>query len=155
VAKEAESIRCPKCGRVSYNAGDIRERYCGNCHEFHDQMAQPGGERLRRVLRVGDTLALFPVLKDWPTEELQALVLDAEVFMTQAHADIDKAWAELALTPAAFFDQRASRELDRVREEKKFEFMCIMSEICSVAIFYLNERGAKVGFPGEEMSHGR
>ncbi|HZF23992.1 MAG TPA: hypothetical protein VE030_11075 [Burkholderiales bacterium] len=32
----AVSIACPKCGRVSHNANDVRERYCGNCHSFHD-----------------------------------------------------------------------------------------------------------------------
>ncbi len=33
-----DSITCPKCGRTSYNANDIRERYCGNCHQWHDDM---------------------------------------------------------------------------------------------------------------------
>lgn len=32
------SIRCPKCGRLSINPRDVQERYCGACHEFHDQM---------------------------------------------------------------------------------------------------------------------
>jgi hypothetical protein len=32
------SITCPTCARVSYNPTDIRERYCGFCHQFHDQM---------------------------------------------------------------------------------------------------------------------
>ena len=33
-----ESITCPRCAMTSYNANDIRERYCGNCHQFHDEM---------------------------------------------------------------------------------------------------------------------
>ena len=33
-------ITCPKCGMTSYNANDIRERYCGNCHQFHDHMEE-------------------------------------------------------------------------------------------------------------------
>jgi len=32
------SITCPRCGLTSYNGNDIRERYCGNCHMWHDQM---------------------------------------------------------------------------------------------------------------------
>jgi hypothetical protein len=28
------SITCPHCRRTSYNAHDIRERYCGFCHRF-------------------------------------------------------------------------------------------------------------------------
>lgn len=31
-----DSITCPRCGWVSYNANDIRERYCGHCHVFLD-----------------------------------------------------------------------------------------------------------------------
>jgi hypothetical protein len=40
---ELVSITCPVCGRVSYNPGDVEHRYCGNCHQFHDQM--PGGSQ--------------------------------------------------------------------------------------------------------------
>jgi hypothetical protein len=28
-------ITCPRCKRVSYDANDVRERYCGYCHQFH------------------------------------------------------------------------------------------------------------------------
>lgn len=28
------SITCPRCGMTSYNANDIREGYCGNCHDW-------------------------------------------------------------------------------------------------------------------------
>lgn len=34
------SIQCPSCGRVSFNLNDIRERYCGNCSQYHDTMLQ-------------------------------------------------------------------------------------------------------------------
>lgn len=30
------SITCPRCGKTSYNLNDVRQRYCGNCHWFHD-----------------------------------------------------------------------------------------------------------------------
>jgi hypothetical protein len=33
-----DSITCPRCGMTSHNANDVRERYCGNCHLFHDDM---------------------------------------------------------------------------------------------------------------------
>lgn len=32
------SITCPRCGRRSYNRNDVRERYCGFCHAFHEDM---------------------------------------------------------------------------------------------------------------------
>lgn len=35
------SITCPKCGMTSFNTNDVREQYCGNCHQFHSTMSQP------------------------------------------------------------------------------------------------------------------
>ena len=31
------TITCHKCGRTSGNTGDVRERYCGFCHVFHEE----------------------------------------------------------------------------------------------------------------------
>jgi protein-arginine kinase activator protein McsA len=36
----ADKITCPQCGMTSYNPNDIRYRYCGNCHQFHDTMKE-------------------------------------------------------------------------------------------------------------------
>jgi transcription elongation factor Elf1 len=33
-APEQQTFTCPECGAVSYNPGDILNRYCGACHEF-------------------------------------------------------------------------------------------------------------------------
>ena len=33
------AIRCLECGRTSYHPGDIQEKYCGNCHKFHEDGA--------------------------------------------------------------------------------------------------------------------
>jgi hypothetical protein len=30
------AFKCSRCGAVSYNINDIRERYCGRCHVFID-----------------------------------------------------------------------------------------------------------------------
>jgi hypothetical protein len=30
------SITCLVCGWTSHNPNDVRERYCGHCHAFHD-----------------------------------------------------------------------------------------------------------------------
>lgn len=35
---EGLSITCPKCGRTSRNPNDVQNRYCGACHEYHDDM---------------------------------------------------------------------------------------------------------------------
>lgn len=40
VAQEAKrlvlAIRCQTCQQISYNPNDIKHRYCGACHVFHD-----------------------------------------------------------------------------------------------------------------------
>jgi hypothetical protein len=36
-------ITCPKCGVTSYNPNDVKYRYCGNCHAFHDEPARGSG----------------------------------------------------------------------------------------------------------------
>jgi hypothetical protein len=35
-AQRPPSITCPHCHLTSYHPSDIRERYCGYCHRFHD-----------------------------------------------------------------------------------------------------------------------
>ncbi len=32
---ERAGIKCLDCGLTSWNSNDVREKYCGNCHEFH------------------------------------------------------------------------------------------------------------------------
>lgn len=34
--RDGRAITCLRCGRTSHNPEDVRNRYCGNCHFFHD-----------------------------------------------------------------------------------------------------------------------
>lgn len=36
------AITCPQCSRTSHDPDDVRERYCGSCHQWHDQMMISG-----------------------------------------------------------------------------------------------------------------
>ena len=36
------SFACPRCGMTSYNPNDVREGYCGNCHDW---TGGSGGDR--------------------------------------------------------------------------------------------------------------
>jgi hypothetical protein len=99
------------------------------------------------VLEIGDTLALFPVLKDWTTEELQALLNDVDEFSAANNEAIDAAWGKVVLKPEVFFNRALSKDVDRLRDEKKMTVLSVMSEICSVAIFYLHERGVETEVP--------
>lgn len=33
-----ESITCPICNKTSYHPEDIKNKYCGFCHEWHENM---------------------------------------------------------------------------------------------------------------------
>lgn len=33
------AYQCPKCGNVSFSAGDIIHLYCGHCHAFEEERA--------------------------------------------------------------------------------------------------------------------
>jgi len=39
-----KSITCLGCGRTSFNANDVAQRYCGFCHVFHDDIYPPARE---------------------------------------------------------------------------------------------------------------
>lgn len=36
ISEDGQSIICLDCGMTSWNPNDVHERYCGNCHEFHE-----------------------------------------------------------------------------------------------------------------------
>jgi protein-arginine kinase activator protein McsA len=42
------SSTCPQCGMTSHNPNDVRERYCGNCHQYHDTMLRNATPHRRR-----------------------------------------------------------------------------------------------------------
>lgn len=35
------TITCPVCSRTSYNGNDVREGYCGFCHDWTSPKANP------------------------------------------------------------------------------------------------------------------
>ena len=47
----AESITCPKCGRTSYHPEDVRQRYCGACHRFHDDMLEESARKVGMTIK--------------------------------------------------------------------------------------------------------
>lgn len=107
-------------------------------------------ERLKSVLAVGGTEALFPFLKDWSTEELKALLNDVDAHHTFLEAVTDAAWQETAIRSEFFFNRAASAELDKQHRRMKVEILGMCSEICSVAIYYLGERGEDDGIDEDE-----
>jgi hypothetical protein len=107
-------------------------------------------KRLQTVLEVGDTLALFPVLKDWPTEELQTLLRDVEEYTESQYEFIEEKWKEMAFRPTVFLNLASSKVVDEIRDQSILIMAIVMAEICSVARFYLGQRGIKPDTPEED-----
>lgn len=58
---EPPSITCPRCGMTSYNPNDIREGYCGHCHDWTRVSPNDGSEirtKTGRILTDADIEAL-------------------------------------------------------------------------------------------------
>jgi len=36
VSEDGTSITCHTCGMTSFNQNDVKNRYCGKCHKFHE-----------------------------------------------------------------------------------------------------------------------
>jgi hypothetical protein len=51
MSESEPSITCPKCNKTSHHPEDVKYKYCGNCHLFHDQM---GEFRACQVLKDAD-----------------------------------------------------------------------------------------------------
>jgi len=40
------SIKCLICGLISYYLEDVKNKYCGHCHQFHEFLTLPNRSRL-------------------------------------------------------------------------------------------------------------
>ena len=94
-------------------------------------------ERLQKCLDAGSVVGLFPLLHDWSRAELEALMADVELFHQELEAKVDCAFRELAFQPQTFFSNQQSQALAQATSEARMHAMIICSEICSVALFYL------------------
>lgn len=102
-----------------------------------DGMEQVEFPMLRECLEQGGTVALFPLMKDWDRKRLNALLAELE----RADEMSDAAYGKLATSVEYFFSQQKSKDLDAAR----MELVCVMSEICSVALYYLGRAEVKDG----------
>lgn len=46
LVEDGEAIECLVCRYTSHNENDIRFKYCGNCHSFHD----PATGRIKKFI---------------------------------------------------------------------------------------------------------
>lgn len=74
IGDDGKSITCKRCGRTSHNAGDVENRYCGNCHIFHEDETYIGPDAqqcagvmaiLHRENRPNDAMQIAERLGMW------------------------------------------------------------------------------------------
>lgn len=49
-----ESITCLLCGRTSYHPDDVKHKYCGHCHIFHEDLEQETQHENQRTPEIPD-----------------------------------------------------------------------------------------------------
>lgn len=80
-------IKCLRCGHTSYNLNDIKEKYCGYCHQFHQTGSplkvidiQPhnvreviGEAKMKQLIDILDELAIRGIELELTYSHLEAL----------------------------------------------------------------------------------
>lgn len=79
-----QTFTCPRCGATSHNPNDVREAYCGRCHDWtrpsEPLVLPPLRPPIERLVEGWDALVpvLDPLLAEAPAEkrmEIMQLVL--------------------------------------------------------------------------------
>lgn len=74
---DPQTYTCPFCGAVSHNPDDVRERYCGRCHQFATDNSPEGVE-----LIVG---RIKPLLAGWHPATQGAVLADLVAIWLASH----------------------------------------------------------------------
>lgn len=67
-----DSITCPRCGRTSWNPNDVREGYCGACHEWTNAGSWPA--KVGTAMHEAAEWATSQQAAHQPSEEWRAMV---------------------------------------------------------------------------------
>jgi hypothetical protein len=105
--------------------------------------------RLKTAIATGGIFKLAEVLDGWSTEELQALLVDANAQYGEFMKELHGKQGEALLKPAIFFNDKAASEVNEIAHKAEIDVLGVYSEICSVAMMVLEERGIIVEDPDE------
>lgn len=110
--------------------------------------------RVKRCVEAGSIEALFPLLKDWPKSELEALIDDIEGLYDEALEKVDGEWARRVMESGNFLDAARGRTLDKSHDDVRFHLLIACSDIQSVALYCLGQVEPQ-GEEGRWMSAGK
>ena len=98
-------------------------------------------ERLLKCIPAGSAAGLFRLLKDWTKPELKAVLDEVDEYDKAFNSAVHKSYAEIAMRPENFLNRRRSKEIDEALHEVDLNNFAMLSEISSVALYYLDRQG--------------
>jgi hypothetical protein len=107
-------------------------------------------ERLQKCIDAGEVVELFPLLKEWPEDELKALVNYCGKLHEEFMAEVGVKYKEAVFKPENFFNQTRAKALDEAKKEAFFTSLAICSEVSYVAQFYLERMGKPLKINNDE-----
>lgn len=87
--------------------------------------------QVARALEAGGTLNLFREFASWSRADIEEIGNEIDAFDALA----DEEYGKLALSPGFFLSKSRSESLDASR----FEIFCVLAEIMSVAVHFLEQ----------------
>lgn len=70
ILEDGRAIKCLTCGLTSHHPQDVAERYCGNCHVFHQHLEYMACDVARAYFRC----VIDFCRKELTKEEVDALI---------------------------------------------------------------------------------
>jgi hypothetical protein len=96
-------------------------------------------KRLQKCLEAGSIQALFPLLSDWPQDELRALLDDIEECYKAERLRTKALTQKYLFMPENFLNDSNAKAILEAEKAANINALAIFSEIRSVVMHYLPE----------------
>jgi len=120
------------------------QKGCGSSMKNDAPTGQPQGApaqypHIERALSEGVSAVCFGALQKWTQEELRALIDECGTFHEANCLLIEDWYKEQVFKAENFMSAGRSKRLDDLRKEKFFDSLAKTSEMCAVAMLFLDE----------------
>jgi hypothetical protein len=87
LAPDGRSITCLCCGLTSFHPEDVRQLYCGNCHEFHKEREKEFEYKLPDENRSALRDALNHLVDSHDKSVIDVVLLNIDLLVEKAFLD--------------------------------------------------------------------
>jgi hypothetical protein len=106
-------------------------------------------DRMKAAVATGNIFKLAELLDGWTTEELKVLLVDVNAYYEECMGRLHDKYGEMIFKPEVFFNPKAASLVNVASHEVEIGVLGTCSEISSVAMCILEERGIKFSDEGE------